>query len=168
MNAPRICLILARARNGVIGRDNALPWRLPEDMTHFRELTMGHPVLMGRKTWESLPPKFRPLPGRRNLVLTRDADWSADGAERFDSVDAAVAACAAAGANQLWVIGGAQVYAASVPYAQRVAVTEIDADFEGDAHAPAFEAARAWRHRAGPWQQSATGLRFRFDDWTLD
>ncbi len=127
-------LIYARAANGVIGRDNALPWHLPEDLAHFKRTTLGAPVLMGRRTWESLPPKFRPLPGRRNLVITGQADWQAAGAERVANIEEARQRCA--DAPVLWVIGGAQVYAAALPLADEVVVTEIDQAFEGDAYAP--------------------------------
>ena len=96
MPMTRINLILARAANGVIGRDGALPWHLPEDLAHFKRQTMGAPVIMGRRTWDSLPPKVRPLPGRRNIVITRQAQWQADGAERAGSLLEAVQACAEA------------------------------------------------------------------------
>ena len=133
MAAP-IHLIYARARNGVIGRAGALPWHLPEDLAHFKRSTMGHPVLMGRKTWDSIPQKFRPLPGRLNLVLTRQADWQAPGARRVSSIDEALAQCPPG--STLWVIGGAELYAQAEPLAAQAVVTEIDADFEGDAYAP--------------------------------
>ena len=129
----RLNLIYARAANGVIGKDNALPWHLPEDMAHFKRMTAGCPVVMGRKTWDSLPPKFRPLPGRRNIVVTRQARWQADGAERAGGLREAVALCA--DAAEVWVIGGAQIYAEAAPLARRAVVTEIAQDFDGDAHA---------------------------------
>ena len=103
---PRIALIYARAANGVIGRDGTMPWHLPEDLAHFRALTQGHPVVMGRKTWDSLPERFRPLPGRRNIVLTRQTQWQALGAERADSLRQALTLCEQA--PEVWVIGGAQ------------------------------------------------------------
>jgi len=130
----RLNLIYARAANGVIGKDNTLPWHLPEDMAHFKRMTAGCPVIMGRKTWDSLPPKFRPLPGRQNIVVTRQLDWLAEGAHRASGLPDAVALCE--DAAEVWVIGGAQIYAAAEPRAQRVVVTEIARDFEGDAHAP--------------------------------
>jgi dihydrofolate reductase len=157
----QINLIFARSRNGVIGRDGTLPWHLPEDLAHFRRLTMKHPVLMGRKTWDSLPPKFRPLPGRRNLVLTRDAAWSAAGAERVGSLDEALRLCAEA--SELWVIGGVAVFAAAMPLAHRLAVTEIDADFDGDVKAP--EPGASWQAAAGDWLTSTGGLRYRHVNW---
>ena len=157
----RLNLIYARAANGVIGKDNTLPWHLPEDLAHFKRHTSGCPVLMGRKTWDSLPPRFRPLPGRRNLVLTRQRDWMAAGAERCDSLDDALARCA--DAPEVWVIGGAQLYAQALPHAQRVVVTEIGRDFEGDAFAPTLDA--AWTEAAREHHVSATGLPFAFVSW---
>ncbi len=130
----KLSLIVARARNGVIGRDNALPWRLPEDLAHFKQTTMGHPIIMGRKTWESIG---RPLPGRRNLVVTRNPQWKAVGAERAPSIAAAISACRAA--PQAFVIGGAQLYADTLPLAQGLFVTEIDRDIEGDIFFPALD-----------------------------
>ena len=132
----KLALIVARARNGVIGRDNALPWRLPEDLAFFKRTTLGHPIIMGRKTWESIG---RPLPGRRNLVVTRDPRWKAAGAERAGSIDAAVSACRAA--PRAFVIGGAQLYAAALPLADEIFVTEIDRDIDGDTHLPALDTA---------------------------
>ncbi len=151
-------LIWAQAANGVIGRDNALPWRLPEDMAHFKATTMGCPVLMGRKTWDSLPPRFRPLPGRQNLVLTRQADWQADGATRVATLDAAAAACPPGA--RIWVTGGAEIYALAMPRASTAVVTEIAADFAGDAFAPALHA--AWQEVAREHHVSSNGLAFAF------
>ena len=130
-------LIYACADNGVIGRDNTLPWHLPEDLAHFRQLTMGCPVLMGRKTWDSLPPRFRPLPGRLNLVLTRQVDWHADGATRVSTLDEALAQCPAG--QDLWVIGGAEVYAMALPFAHRLEITEVHLQVAGDAMAPRID-----------------------------
>ena len=101
----KLNLIFARARNGVIGNNNALPWHLPEDMAHFKRSTLGCPVIMGRKTWDSLPARFRPLPGRLNVVVTRQPDWQADGAVVANSLEAACAACPPD--STAWVIGGA-------------------------------------------------------------
>jgi dihydrofolate reductase len=151
-------LIFARARNGVIGRNNTLPWHLPEDLAHFKRTTLGCPVIMGRKTWDSLPPKFRPLPGRTNIVVTRDAGWQAPGAVRAGSVQEAIAACG--GAPDAWVIGGAQVYRATEPLARSAVVTEIDADFEGDAFAPTF--GPAWTEVSRERLVSASGLPLSF------
>ncbi len=151
-------LIWAQARNGVIGRDNTIPWRLPEDMAHFKQTTLGCPVIMGRKTWDSLPPKFRPLPGRLNIVVTRQADWQAPGTLRAGSLAEAVALCPQG--EPAWVIGGAQIYAQALPLATRAVVTRIDADFEGDAHAPTL--GDGWRETAREAHVSATGLPFAF------
>lgn len=134
MNSPRISLIVARARNGVIGRDGTLPWRLPEDLAFFKRTTMGHPILMGRRTWESIG---RPLPGRRHIVVSRNAGFVARSADVVPSLDAALALCAQAA--EVFVIGGAQLYRAALPQAQRLIVTEIDADFEGDVHFPPID-----------------------------
>jgi dihydrofolate reductase len=153
-----IGLIWAQARNGVIGRDGTLPWHLPEDLAHFRTVTSGATVVMGRRTWESLPAKFRPLPGRRNVVLTRDDSWSADGAETMHDLTGALAA-ASTGDGDVWVIGGASVYPDAVPYADRIVRTEIDLDVDGDAHAP--QLGPEWVGAPGDWRSSSTGLRFR-------
>src|SRR5688572_8763162 len=154
----KLGLIYARARNGVIGKDNALPWRLPEDMAHFKQVTMGCPVIMGRKTWESIPAKFRPLPGRRNIVVTRQSGWQAEGAEVSPSVEHAIALCEAA--PHVWVIGGAQVYAQTLDRAEVAEVTEIDADFEGDAYAPTL--GPDWTRVAREEHVSSNGLPFAF------
>ncbi|MDR1462641.1 MAG: dihydrofolate reductase [Azoarcus sp.] len=134
--SPEIVLIAAVARNGVIGRGNTLPWRLKADLLHFREATLGHPVLMGRKTWESLG---KPLPGRRNLVLTRQSAYAAQGAEVFASASDALDAIA--GAARAFVIGGSEIYRALLSRADTLLLTEIAADVEGDAHFPAFDRA---------------------------
>ena len=155
---PRLNLIFARAANGVIGKDNALPWHLPEDMAHFKRTTLGCPVIMGRKTWDSLPPRFRPLPGRQNIVLTRDAAWQAEGAQRAGSVPDAVAACG--DAAEVWVIGGAEVYRQALPHARRVVVTEIAQAFDGDAMAPLL--GPEWTETAREPHTAANGLPFAF------
>lgn len=135
---PRVTLVVAMARNGAIGRGGALPWHLPDDLRRFKALTLGKPVLMGRRTWESIG---RPLPGRMNLVLTRDAALRAAGATVVASLDAALAA--AAGHEELMVIGGAQVYALAAPLAGRVHLTAVDAEVDGDTHLPPFDP-REW------------------------
>lgn len=156
---PILCLIYARAANGVIGRNNALPWHLPQDIAHFRQRTQGCSVIMGRKTWDSLAPRFRPLPGRSNIVLTRQNDWQADGARRAASLEQALALCPP---RQLaWVIGGAQIYAQALPLAERVEATEIAQDFDGDAHAPVLQPGE-WRVRQCREQRSDCGLQLRF------
>lgn len=131
---PELVLIAAVARNGVIGGGNRLLWQLPEDMRFFKHTTLGHAVIMGRKTWQSLPPRFRPLPGRRNIVLTREAGFDAAGAETAASLQDAIARM---GDEPLaFVIGGAQVYAQALPLAQQLWLTEIERDFDGDARFP--------------------------------
>ncbi|MEV1243499.1 dihydrofolate reductase [Nonomuraea sp. NPDC050022] len=147
-----IGLIWAQSANGVIGRDGTLPWHLPEDLKHFRSLTAGATVLMGRRTWESLPPRFRPLPNRRNLVLSRTPQ---EGVETFPDLQQALATAA----GDVWVIGGAAVYRAALPFADRIVVTEIREFFAGDTYAP--DTGRS-PDSVGPWQESSTGLHYRF------
>ena len=152
-------LIYARARNGVIGRDGRMPWHLPEDLAHFKRATLGSPVIMGRKTWESLPPVFRPLPGRRNIVVTRQGDWQASGAEVAHSLEQARALCQ--DAERVWIMGGADIYRQALPLAQQVVVTEIGADFSGDAFAPELD--NTWQPlHTSPQHTSSTGLPHRF------
>ncbi len=133
----RLSLVAGLARNGVIGRDNAIPWHIPEDVRRFKQLTTGHAVVMGRRTWDSLPERFRPLPVRRNVVVTRQGDWTADGAERAGSLEEALELLE--GATQVFVIGGAELYAAALPLADELLLTEIDADVVGDRFFPPFE-----------------------------
>jgi dihydrofolate reductase len=151
-------LIYARAANGVIGHNNALPWHLPEDMARFKQLTQGCPVVMGRKTWDSLPPRFRPLPGRTNIVVTRQPDWQAEGAVRAASLSEALGQAPAAPA--VWVIGGAQIYAEALPLADSVYVTEIERDFAGDAYAPTLGS--EWTESERSRHVSTNGLPFSF------
>ncbi len=160
--AVRLNLIYARAANGVIGKDNQLPWHLPEDLAHFKRRTLGCPVIMGRKTWESLPPKFRPLPGRLNIVVTRDTGWRAEGASVAHSLTAACDLCPPG--SDAWVIGGAQVYAQALSLASQVVVTEIGRDFEGDAFAPVL--GPEWREATREAHVSASGLPFAFVTYT--
>lgn len=158
-----IGLVWAQSTGGVIGRDGRLPWHLPEDMAHFREVTHGATVVMGRRTWESLPERFRPLPGRRNVVLTRRPGWRAEGAEVAESLEEALALAAAGGAD-IWVIGGAAVYAAALPHAHVLEVTEVAEDVDGDVRAP--EVGPEWGvvavEPAEGWRTSTSGLRYRF------
>lgn len=159
-------LIYARARNGVIGQQGTLPWHLPEDLAHFKRTTLGCPVIMGRKTWDSIPPKFRPLPGRTNVVITRQVDWREDGAIPANDLLEALSICEHMSIildpspDQVWVIGGAQIYAQALPLAKRVVVTEIDIDFEGDAFAPTLGS--EWQETEREQQTSKTGLAFSF------
>ena len=151
-------LIWAQSTSGVIGRDNGIPWRLPEDQARFKELTLGHTVVMGRLTWESLPPKVRPLPGRKNVVVTRQADFMADGATVVSTLRDALG-----GADDVWVIGGAQLYVQALPSATRCEVTEIEVDVrrqDGDVVAPMLD--ESWYGTAEDWQTSGSGLRYRF------
>ena len=130
----KLSVVAAVARGGVIGRGGTLPWHLPEDMANFRELTMGHPVVMGRRTWDSLPDRFRPLPGRRNVVVTRNETWAADGAERAGSLDDALELLD--GEPQAFVIGGAELFAEALPRADELLLTELDLEVEGDTFFP--------------------------------
>ena len=155
---PQIGLIYARARNGVIGKYGVMPWHLPEDLAHFKRTTLNHPVIMGRKTWDSLPPRFRPLPGRTNIVITRQSTWHEDGAHRAVSLEDALQLCK--DAEKVWVIGGAQIYAHALPLADEVVATEIDADFDGDAYAPALD--DSWQAVAHDELTAANNLRLSF------
>ena len=134
MRKPKIAVIVARARNGVIGRENTLPWRLRDDLQLFKQRTLGCPVIMGRKTWESLG---RPLPGRLNVVISRQADYTAPGANVVASLAEAIAACG--DAEKVFVIGGAQIYAQALDLAEALWITEVDADVEGDTCFPEFD-----------------------------
>lgn len=138
--APEIVLVLARADNGVIGRDGGLPWRLPADLKHFKALTLGHPMVMGRKTFDSLPGL---LPGRRHIVLTRDTGWSGEGAEVAHDVADAIAL---ANAPAVMVIGGADIYHQFLPHARRIELTEVHLDAQGDVAIPYPDA--AWEEAA--------------------
>jgi dihydrofolate reductase len=158
VTVPRINLIFARAANGVIGKDNSMPWHLPEDLAHFKRLTQGCPVIMGRKTWDSLPPRFRPLPGRSNIVVTRQAGWQAEGAVRASSLPEALQL--SGDVPEVWVIGGAEIYRQAEPHAVRAEVTEIAQDFEGDAYAPTLGS--GWTETAREQHLSVTGLTFSF------
>jgi dihydrofolate reductase len=160
-----ISLIWAQASNGVIGADGTMPWHLPEDLAHFKDLTMGSTVIMGRRTWESFPARFRPLPGRRNVVVTRAPSWSAEGADVVHSIDEALALDASP-----WIIGGAQLFAATIDRASRLEVTEIDISPFGDTSAPAIDFS-VWAPTPltadAPWLTSRTGLHYRFLTYAL-
>ena len=151
-------LIYARSRNGVIGRDGQLPWHLPADLAHFKQTTLGQAVVMGRKTWDSLPERFRPLPGRTNIVITRQTDWHAPGALVAHSLEQAMSLCPAPG--PLWVIGGADIYAQALPLASTVVVTEIDVEVQGDAHAPKLGA--EWKEMSRLLYHNEDGLSYSF------
>ncbi len=154
----KLNLIWAQSANGVIGKNDTLPWHLPEDLAHFKKITMGWPVIMGRKTWDSLPEKFRPLPGRTNIVITRQTDWEADGAQVATSIEDAISL--AGKMEEVWVIGGAQIYALAEPLADRIEVTEIAQDFEGDAFAPVL--GTQWVEADREKHVSKNGLQFSF------
>ncbi|MEL3945643.1 MULTISPECIES: dihydrofolate reductase [Streptomyces] len=157
-------LIWAQSLDGVIGADNGIPWRLPEDMAHFKATTLGHPVVMGRKTWDSLPPRFRPLPGRRNVVVTRDPLWAAEGAERAGSITEALERATEPSAPDApataWVIGGGEIYRAALEHATTLSVTEVDAPVRGDTYAPTLDPMWKVAEDTG-WQTSTSGLRYR-------
>lgn len=155
LELPWVGLIWAEAHGGVIGASGGMPWHVPEDLTHFKETTVSAPVVMGRKTWDSLPERFRPLPDRENIVITRQQDWTADGARRAADVTDAVR-----GLEKVWIIGGAEIFAQVIAHADRLEVTELDLEVEGDAYAPPKE---GWRLvDEGQWQTSRSGIRFRF------
>ncbi|MBK6677921.1 MAG: dihydrofolate reductase [Rhodocyclaceae bacterium] len=156
--SPPLTLTAAIARNGVIGKGNALPWHLPEDLRRFKALTTGQAVIMGRKTWDSLPAKFRPLPNRLNIVVTRNRDYRAEGATVVGSLDAAIHASQTL---TPFVIGGAELYAHALPLAQRLELTEIDADIEGDAHFPHWDR-RPWREAARETHRAEAGWNYSF------
>ncbi len=137
----KLCLIAARSKNGVIGKDNDLPWRLSDDLKHFKSVTKGCPVIMGRKTWESLP--RRPLPGRDNIVLSRDGQYAAPEARVFTATQAAIETARtlarAAGKSEVFITGGSAIYAATLPVADRIYITEVDTTIVGDATFPDFD-----------------------------
>lgn len=160
-------MIWAQARGGVIGEAGDMPWRLPEDMARFKAITIGHPVVMGRRTWESFPERFRPLPGRDNIVITSNPDLVAPGARVVASLDEALAAARAID-DEVWIIGGGRVYRDALPLADRLEITDIDLDAAGDTTAPEpGEGADApWREVARDpsegWLESASGLRYAY------
>jgi dihydrofolate reductase len=164
MSAPqlRLNLVVAWAHGRVIGRGGTLPWHLPEDLKHFRAITMGHPIVMGRKTWDSIG---RPLPGRRSIVVTRDPRWSAAGCEAAPGLAPALALCA--GAPEVFVIGGAQLFEQALPQAQRLFLTQIDAAFEGDVRFPAIDLS-AWTRTAYEHHAATPARRFAFDFSTYE
>ena len=154
----KLHLIYARAQNGVIGKDNQMPWHLPEDLAHFKRVTLGQPVIMGRKTWDSLPIRFRPLPGRLNIVVTRQRDWRSEGVLPASSIEEAMRLCG--DVPDAWIMGGAEIYRQAEPLASTAVVTEIDADFEGDAFAPMLGS--SWQEKQRESWVSSKGLPFSF------
>lgn len=153
---PRLSIIAAVAANGIIGKDNRMPWHLPEDLKRFKALTMGHPMIMGRKTWESLPGL---LPGRPHIVVSRNADYRAEGATVVSSLDAAIAA--AGDSDEVFVIGGAELYAQALAAADRLQLTEIAADFVGDTRFPKYDRS-AWRQIAREAHRADAGFDYAF------
>ena len=153
-------LIWAEAHGGVIGADGGIPWHVPEDLAHFKAVTMGAPVIMGRRTWDSLPDRFRPLPGRRNIVVTRQPDWAAQGAERAGSLERALAL---GGDGDVWLIGGGELFAEAIGRADVLEVTRLDLTVQGDAFAPAVSGwIMAGADPATGWHTSRTGIPYRF------
>jgi dihydrofolate reductase len=151
-----VALVWAQSTDGVIGRDGGIPWNVPEDLARFKQLTMGHTVVMGRLTWESLPARFRPLPGRRNVVVSRNARYRAEGAEVVGSIPGI-------DSGPTWVIGGAEIYHLAMPLATRCEITEVDVDVhprDEDTLAPVLD--ESWVGESTPWQDSSSGLRYRF------
>ena len=165
-------MIWAQARGAVIGEAGDMPWRLPEDMARFKAVTMGHPVVMGRRTWESFPQAFRPLPGRDNIVITSNPDYIAPGARVVGSLEEGLAAARALlddPADEVWVIGGGRVYRDAMPHADRLEITDIDLDAAGDTTAPEPETGTTdalWRETARDpatgWHESTSGLRYAY------
>lgn len=159
----RIGLVWAEAAGGVIGAAGGMPWHVPEDLAHFKAVTAGSPVVMGRKTWESLPDRFRPLPGRRNIVVTRKHGWADAGAERAASLDAALTLARSEEPEWIWVIGGGELFRDAIGRADRLEVTELEIEAEGDTFAPARD---GWQvvatEPADGRETSRTGIRYRF------
>jgi dihydrofolate reductase len=153
---PRIYLVAAVASNGIIGANGRLQWHLPEDLRHFKRLTMGHPIIMGRRTWESLK---GPLPGRDNIVVTRSAGYEAPGAAVASSLEAALALCL--GEPVVFVIGGSQLFAESLPIAAGLVMTEIYQDFEGDTRFPDYDRSR-WKESQRERHVTKDGMKFDF------
>ena len=157
-------LVWAQSTSGVIGRGGDIPWRVPEDMVRFKQLTISHTVVMGRRTWDSLPAAVRPLPGRRNIVLSRQTQFVATGAELVGSLEQALPNSRAE--PETWVIGGEQIYLLALPHATRCEVTEVDVELprdDDDALAPVLD--EAWAGETGEWLVSRSGLRYRFHSY---
>lgn len=171
LGTPVIGLIWAQTVDGVIGRDGSMPWHLPEDLAHFKRTTQGHPVIMGRRTWESFPEKYRPLPGRTNIVVSRQEPDPVNypGAVVVSSLDDALAAARGSeGADEVWIIGGGQVYSEATAFANAAVVTVIDIAVEGDTYAPALGS--SWKlagvEPSEGWTTAHNGTRFRIGLWT--
>lgn len=158
MSAP-VVLVLAMSDNGVIGDRGGLPWRILDDMKRFKRLTLGKPIIMGRKTWDSFPKK--PLPGRTNIVVTRDTSWRAEGAVAVHSFDAALTKARNKNPSEIAVIGGAEIYKAALPLADRVELTEVHITVDGDTRLPLFDKS-TWRETAREDHTTDEGLRFSY------
>ena len=154
-----IVLVLAMADNGVIGASGTIPWRIPEDMKRFKALTIGKPIVMGRKTWDSFPKK--PLPGRTNIVITRDKGWTAEGAVTVHSLDDGLTRARAENPSEIAVIGGGEIYKAALPLATRVELTEVHTDATGDTQLPQFDRA-TWRELSREEHATSDGLRYSY------
>ncbi len=154
-----IVLVLAIADNGVIGAAGAIPWRIPDDMKRFKALTMGKPIVMGRKTWDSFPKK--PLPGRTNIVITRDSSWKAEGASVVHSFEEALARARSENPSDICIVGGAEIYRAALPVATRIELTEVHASAQGDTHLALIERS-IWRETAREDRQTPEGLRYSY------
>jgi dihydrofolate reductase len=155
----KVSLVAAIARGDVIGTGASIPWHIPEDLAFFRDLTMGHAVVMGRRTWDSLPVRFRPLPGRRNIVVTRNPAWSTKGAERAASLDEALGLLD--GSAEVFVIGGSEIFAAALPRADALVLTELELDVEGDVFFPQWDR-DAFREVSRIGRVSADGTALAF------
>jgi Dihydrofolate reductase len=155
-----IGLIWTQAKQGVIGAHGRIPWTVPETLEVLRAVTSGHPVIMGRRAWDAFPPDERIVPGRRSIVLTRNDDWAAPGAMPVRSFDEALAA---ADADEVWVVGGAQMFSEAVGLATRAVVTELDHIYNGDAYAPGLgsEWSRITADPADGWKRSGSGIGYR-------
>lgn len=154
-----IVLVLAVADNGVIGAGGGIPWRIPDDMKRFKALTMGKPIVMGRKTWDSFPKK--PLPGRSNIVITRDSSWNAPGAVVAHSLGEALTKARSENPEAIAIIGGAEIYRAALPFATRVELTEVHLNASGDTHLPPFDP-KDWRESDREEHVTADGVRYSY------
>lgn len=169
---PLLGAIWAQAGNGVIGHQGTMPWHVPEDLAHFKRVTLGHPVIMGRNTWQSFPQQFRPLPGRTNIVLTSQqemySELRAAGAEPAATLDEALAlASRCAGSEEIWVIGGGDLYAQVIDKVDTAIITRLDLQPAGDTSAPQLpnNFTQALSDPAEGWHTSTTGTRYRFESW---
>lgn len=168
----RFGMVWAQSRNGIIGDAGSMPWHLPEDLIHFQRITRGHPIIMGRRTWESLPPRLRPLKERTSVVVTSHEEVAEEVLEKggfvvSSTADAVNVAREQPGAEEIWVIGGGKIYAALLPLADTLVITRIDVDLEGDTKAPTFD--ENWQQLTqapdSGWFESMSGLRYRFELW---